>query len=743
MRRERERERETSKPIHISTSNSIILFVSGSPKEKHVIDSTHVTYSTLYPQMSSSYPLYMQIMSFPSILAQDYVDTKDVSKTKLHQQQKPGEVSVKVQVVSYKGTFSNETRQYVDQDECPATVTKTAPAKIPGGKATSYPIKIPVVAKVRSMTEIPGTCELQPDGGYLVTSKVAYLSTNDTGDPLFSDWVKANAKRVYDDSDPIVDAKDRAVLKNIIAPTGEIGDTTKALISTSYPVTLKCKDATGSKSLFRQNYPDSTAKKVVPRTNLNATNVEFVSWVRMQKTTVPVPGATDGSTTVVYTPKVSYWLAPGKVELAEGEERYKDPAAKMRDTENPNNHMMAYAPHVKDGSVKIPAAGYMLIQNRYSTPAPVQHPDGKGISIIVDEAEKPSDVVYTAQDGTKVKKVTHDITVYQWIGDPVDGKMEKFRATLNGGKKSNELANKFGIIDPDTYAKIKWAHPNITFHAMVVLWWAATFNNNPSNNPSALEADPTKTRGYYTYGIEDLVPDYQMYFEKLNGALQLSKEMCATIFENEIGTIKKTGATQLTLASTEPMNPVNVAGPQSDVLLLGRPDYHVYNGDAWSAVSTGRVYVMTNYKLKPEERMTMCGANADTAAADEKFKLLLKTPGFTYMVFVAQPFDEAPVKSNVGLVLEAPSDPMEVEDPIEEFMEEEEEVATPPPAIRKSKKKKKKKQHSPTKRKVEEVLQYDEEEEEVVEEVEEDPQEDSPPPAPRKKKKRKAPRKKK
>jgi len=567
--------------------------------------------------------------AFPDIFQEDYVKNNDKSQTELNRVQKEGELAGTVAHMYFKGGWDANKKQNTELDRCPASVEKKGKPKKEGGPPSQYKVPLQMVARLEHLTTIPGVCELTEDGRFKVLAKVEYMKSSERGEPLFTDWAMSNYKALYDEHDQTFDERTRSQLKNYIAPTGEIATETFIRLTPNSDITLKCKDE-GASSIFRAKLDHTSLPKVRRHTKLNLTNISVVAWIYMKAETI-----VDGETSKeVYVPRTTYWLKPGKVALAPGEEHYKSIAAKLRENETPDRHSMAPPPLVVTNRVQVPASTYFLVRNRYSTPV-TGNPEQLGISLVIEPAKKPEDVLYTDQELNRVKLTNKNLTVYQWKGSPVDGH-QKYLVQLKGPRDNGKLAEKYGIIDTDTYGLIMFAHNDVTHHAICSLWWSATFRNTPGNSEEALRHDNTGTSGYYKYGYDDLIPDYYLYFEEDRGALQISRELCAELFEEFLGTIKRTGATQLTLRSAEAVNPVNADGVQSEVLLLGRPDYQVFNGDAWPAISNGRIYVMTSHVLSADERSIMCGRNADTAAADKRFKELLQIPGFTYMVFVVQ-----------------------------------------------------------------------------------------------------------
>ena len=665
--------------------------------------------------------------AFPTLFKEDYEKTRDESKTKLHRVQKEGELAGSIIHKYYKGKYDTDKKSYEELVECPAIVQKTGKPRKEGGKPTLYKAPIVLVARLESLTPIKDVCERTDDGRYKVLAKVEYMSsaTKDT-DRLFSDWARDNYKALYDEHDQTFDEKFRSQMKNYVAPTGEIAKQTFIRLSVNSDVTIKCSDA-GALSVFRQRLEGSNLKKVRRHTKLNLTNITVTSWVYMQKVASAnaKEDASAEQTSSMYVPRFSYFFKPGNVELAPGEERYKSISRRMSENESPDKHVMVFPPLVESGKAQVPSSVYFLVRDNYSTPIPVQNSEGAGVSIKIDSAEKQEDVTYTDNDLNKIKRMDRDMTIYQWTNSP-EKVFEKYRVQLKGPRDNGKMAERYGILDTEAYGLIMFAHHDVTHHALCSLWWSATFRNTPDNAEKALVTDKTGTRGYYKYGYDEIYPDYYLYFEEDRGAMQISREMCADIFEDYVGKVKKTGATQLTLRSTEAINPINVDGPQSEVLLLGHPDNHVYNGDVWPAVSSGRVYVMTSHILTPQERLTLCGRNADTAAADKRFKELQNTPGFTYMVFVVQSDVETVEEMNTTkpMTIEfeedeedepSPSEeqeeeedaPPEEEDPSaeqeepsgEEEEEEEEEIPSPPPLKKKKVIKKTIASASPQKRK--------------------------------------------
>ena len=290
---------------------------------------------------------------------------------------------------------------------------------------------------------------------------------------------------------------------------------------------------------------------------------------------------------------------------------------------------MRPSPAVINGDAQVPQKSYIFARHFYSTTVPVENPGERGVSMIYSEP-RDGDYVFAGKSMTFSK----GLTVWNWIESP-ENNPTKYALTLATTKATSEKVSKaYGIPAIEVYGSIMMAHYDISFHAYIDLWYSRTFHQTPKNDPKEIENDPTGTKGYYTYGVSDLVPDYKYYFEQSSGAMQISGELCKELFDDCLMEDKRKG-TSMQMRTAYKENPLNLTAPLGEVVNLGCADGITFDGDAWPILSNGAIYVLTSYRPTPEEKRTICGINANIRAADARFRELSKTQdNFKYQVFV-------------------------------------------------------------------------------------------------------------
>lgn len=559
---------------------------------------------------------------FSDIFEQAYEEQKDVVYRNLRDVQRADEVTAKVVFQGYKGTWDQSQKKYINQDVCPPTKTGKGKPKTEGGKQTEYRIPIAVSVRLVDLTLVEGSSSVDEEGNFQVVATVDHSQEWNDDIMPFSEWAAENASLLYDDEDTTFDQATKLMFRNYVAPTGEVVTSTKVTLPRGYFMTVECPDD-GSKSIFRQKFPGTELMMVQPNTTklvLNKLKVRV--WLYLKKEQD------------VWVPRFSTKCRPSYVKLAAGEEEYQGMARRMREREDPNAHNMAFGPDVLERKVQVPKSAYFFVQDRRSTPIPVPNLEGRGVYIRVEPPKKLEDLCGTDKEGERYKRFSKTMMVMQWFNDPSNG-LDKYAVEMK--TSGEELANSFGLLDIDDYTFIMFAHYDVTFHAVANLYWKGTFEDRPENLRENMEkAGAGAAKGYYCYYINKLVPDYKVYFEEARGAMQISRDKCAELFEDFIGTRRKTGEQTLVLRNPGAVNPVNRDGAVAEVILLGRPDANAFNGDAWPMIRNGRVYVMTSATLSQDDRLTLCGPDADLEKADARLDELMETDGFHYAVFVVK-----------------------------------------------------------------------------------------------------------
>ncbi|MBX9636554.1 MAG: hypothetical protein K2Q45_03275 [Nitrosomonas sp.] len=184
-------------------------------------------------------------------------------------------------------------------------------------------------------------------------------------------------------------------------------------------------------------------------------------------------------------------------------------------------------------------------------------------------------------------------SVFQWNGRAHT--QDRFVVKVIG--KGDDLWRKFGITNMTSYAYIAAANEDLPLHISASIWQKNSINH-PSNQNDTLNngKELENIRGYYTYFMNDITPDYLRFFKEQG--MRLSPEFVRREFDSWESENKKTGQVTINLKplDTGKANPLNVHGIMSDVLSLGnglKPEEkqgdakidrsvgvnHAYNGD--------------------------------------------------------------------------------------------------------------------------------------------------------------------
>ena len=247
------------------------------------------------------------------------------------------------------------------------------------------------------------------------------------------------------------------------------------------------------------------------------------------------------------------------------------------------------------------------------------------LEVHVLPSKNDEDFIHTYKDETNMKWAK-SVGFVQKFPAPLNAagvaepqkEAEKYVLKFETTRNSDTIARKFGIEDLDTYLAIMRVHYDIHVYVHANTWWKRIGEMNP-NKPEMLAADPKKILGWYSFVVENVIPDYKTYFEE-GGAIQISRNKLIDLFKGKLG-VEDDGTRRLNLMRRSAgVNPLNVDGAASLVLALGNKETPLYQGDAMPMIESGRIYIMSGYRHPiDEERPLIMGKNADLAKVRPSF----------------------------------------------------------------------------------------------------------------------------
>jgi hypothetical protein len=251
--------------------------------------------------------------------------------------------------------------------------------------------------------------------------------------------------------------------------------------------------------------------------------------------------------------------------------------------------------------------------------------------------------------------------VYQWTGRP--NSKQKYIVMCRANKeKAKALWRVYGITSDDAYAMIIGAHPDLPLHLEAELGYKQTIEHE-SNNPTTINDKPEVANvcGYYTYWINNLVPDFLRYF--ITSGIRLSPKYVEQEFSYWESENKATKAKRVILKPLDPtkMNPLNEMKLSSPVLALGNgyyppvndmhPEsgkYHAYDGNIAPVIFDGKhdFYVLTSFIPGTEAQRIEHGAHVGHVADDYLNTLKAVHPGLFYWIYAVR--KDAKMAKNFG-----------------------------------------------------------------------------------------------
>lgn len=533
-------------------------------------------------------------------------------------QLKEGQIEVTGTFEAFKGKVQNgNSTTIVAEARPPAELVKGTTKD----KTKTFPGSLQFFFRVDTVKpEVSGICEVRKDGkpGWRIMGKVAYQ-------PEAHKYLLANRNAAWADTSNA----DFQSVRDFISADGTVISTRWCYVSPGDQVTMKMADK--PKSIFRQDNPDQPGVPLVqPSTPLILPNIKAGVWVMLGETTVvqPLPpnSPADTKPVTVTVPRItSYTSYDCKAEGTVSPDYDKNMclSERLHDTKNPSKHHMVPIEKFATKTRMPSRSAYFYFRTFMTRWIPNGDPNLEGITMRVEDSA-PGDFCAEYND-ERSPNVTLRFNCAQWRGRP--NTLERYVVKLTVARNDRErISSAFGITDLDAYASILAANPEIPMHVEAKLWEAPTLNHS-SNAPDVIRAKPevATVRGYYVYGIEELVPDYLRYFLGPRG-LRLSRERVFKEFAIWHFPPNAAGSETMNLTPSKPnqarvqRNPVNVFGDRGVITALGNgqlsnpdivkspPLYLAYSGDA-IALFAGRhdFYVLTSHRMTDEEVRTWAG----------------------------------------------------------------------------------------------------------------------------------------
>lgn len=547
-----------------------------------------------------------------------------------------------------KATFKTYLQLIKNRNEEVSAPPPTVMERTRDGKKT-YPKNLVMKAKARDFTTIPDVCTPLPEGnGWRVRANVSYKEEA-------RDWLAANCRAAYDGT-----YTGKFPVCEYVSKDGELA--TSRFITIYHNAEIKIKAPDNKDTVFRRRNATGTGYEVVPRTNIKFSKCTADIFVALREdddaTTedAPVAAAVEGgaappaasdvapvpSKAKTFTP-VAYpsFSCKGGVDIADDHDPTICETERLHVIESKDTHNMIPIPALRRGDA-LSETVYFWVANRYQTTFPAE----QGVSIFKLKVESLADLI-GMRDDVPVGRCNMRVSLFQWYGSPAaTDTRESYTVKLIGDK---EVWRSFGIPDPNMYAAIYHANPDIPCHVDARLWKAAVLNadiNRPDvlNNREELKG----IHGHYTYGAQSVLPDYLRWLPR--NAVRISQERVETEFSEWMGTAARGTKTTMHLMPAVPTkeNPLHaVMGLNSPVIALGngqvdasnpmepRPLYHAVAGNVWPIVESSDFYVLTSHPLTSEERAQYCGGQGggDLTGGDAFLDKLIETEQVFYCIF--------------------------------------------------------------------------------------------------------------
>jgi hypothetical protein len=546
----------------------------------------------------------------------------------------------------------------------------------------SYPASIALYASVDHMAVVPGQVEARVDGkpGWRVLEKINYFDTCST-------WLRANNVKAY----ALADREQDPLLlsaREYITPDGILQTHRWRNVSPGDRVKIKVSGKAEDNVFRRKNPNNDDMYLVQPTTQCRFLNLIAETYINLKEESAVAATAAANDTTTTSAaggdgetggPPLAarrfFLLSSPSFNCKGGAVISEDYDPNMAQTEryhqikDANAHNMVPVSELRLNASKAPKSAYFYVkafrQTRWAPPPSAQAEGGlngggasagaadtRGVTIIRDQRDmgEPRDYVHEYQGVVKHNVVVR-FNVYQWAGRPNSN--EKYVVMCRANKdKAESLWRAYGITSGEAYAMIIGVHPDLPLHLEADLGYKQTIEHE-SNNPATINDKPevANVRGYYTYWISNLVPDFLRYFT--TAGIRLSPEYVAQEFSYWESENRATKTKRVVLKPLDPtkMNPLNEMKLSSTVLALGNgyfaavndphPEYgkyHAYDGNIAPILFDGKhdFYVLTSFMPATDEQRIAHGARFGQVSDDYLNKLKADNPGLFYWIYAVR-----------------------------------------------------------------------------------------------------------
>jgi hypothetical protein len=582
---------------------------------------------------------------------QSALASKDiVAKRQNTRSAKDGEVAV-------TGTIESYTARVPVPGKGMRTVTTPTPPPTEmrptrDGKK-KYPAALTLNVKLESLSLIEGEIKARTDGkaGWSVRQQLKYFSDA-------TDYFSKHRGFIWsEDCD-----EDHKRMRDFVSITGSVA--TERWMPYSKGDMVKVKVSDNKDNVFRKDVPDKPGLRLVqPSTPVVFLNVETEVWINIVERTTDdetaggASGATEGgggaaagapaaaaaaAAEAAGAKKVvtkALQISPmfnckGGTVISEDYDPTMPHTERLHDQRDANAHNMVPVECLRDKTMTVPRSAYFYVKKTRQTRwSPDSDPQLRGVTIVRDEVQDLKDFVSEFQD-VKYPCCVVRFNVWQWhAGDKKKNERNRYHVVARA-KKEDNLWRKFGITQLDPYAFIVGSNLDLPLHLDVEVWEGITVSNESNKLDKINNKDEVKDmRGYYTYGIKDIVPDFLRHF-RTNG-MRVSTAWVSKEFRYWETTNRATGRAVVRLHPVDDKvdNPVNAGGILSAVLALGNGWYpmlddpnakdpndqvgvnHAYKGDiAPLYEGTHDFYVLTSYcNWTPEDKQKWLGPHAPPA----------------------------------------------------------------------------------------------------------------------------------
>jgi hypothetical protein len=524
-------------------------------------------------------------------------------------------------------------------------------------KSGRYPAALPFSFRVDSLSPgVPGVCEARTDGkpGWRFMAAVKYFAEG-------SKYLRECHELAWRNPEATPELQS---VRDYITADGTLVNQKWLVLSPGDKIKMKLRD--GKDNIFRKPNPDQPGVLLVqPSTPLILPHVQAVVWVNCkdEQETIPVPeGSPPETKPVARTVKRVY-----------GSNTYECKGVPSVDPSYDKNMCLSERKHAQktqghqlvpieefQSHARMPArSAYFYVANYWNTLwVPGGDPNLHGVTVLREDSA-PGDYSGTFNDSPVVNLVIR-FNLFQWTGRPNTQERYSVKLVCLAADKER-LSGAYGILDREPFEAIMEANPEIPVHIEAQLWEGPTLGHT-SNAPDVIRADPKMAtmRGYYVYGMNEVVPDYLRYFHGPR-SLKLSREWVLKEFstwhsKNAAGRESMMLTPAGDKADRVRRNPLTIfAGDKSVVVALGNgqlsnpadpyspPAYLAFSGEAITFFTGAHdFYALIGHRMNAEEAACWAGPNPKSGPYADSYIDTLRTAAgvakkpFHYWIFAVR-----------------------------------------------------------------------------------------------------------